>query len=217
MMIIKILKVFYWTIISVLSLLIIYNSVTYYTFKTDFPFLLSKQEQLKDIIWKICFYAHITGAMICIVTGIPQFFSFFLKKIPAWHIYCGKVYVIAILYVACPAGFYMSFFANGGIWGQIPFATIAVLWFITTWYSYQLIKRKDWIKHAKWMIRSYALTLSAVTFRLYNVFFGMVMYIDPIENYQISLWLSLVGNILLGELAILYYNTVYFKKHYRNW
>ncbi len=214
-MILRFIKYFYWGLILFFSLLIVYNSIPYYTLRTDYPFLLSKQHELKDLFWRISFYAHITGAMVCILTGFPQFSHYVLTKHKKIHIFLGKVYVIAVLSVACPSGFYMSFYANGGFLGQLPFALIAILWFVTTLRSYLLIRKKQVKAHGIWMIRSYALTLSAVTFRIYNVFFGRVLYMDPIENYQLSLWLSLIGNIIFGELAVLFYNKYYFKTYFK--
>lgn len=210
---INILKFFYWAIIVFLSAILIINTTPYYTFDTNYDFFLSKGDLINNIFWKTCFYLHITGAMVSLVAGLPQCFVWIVKKHRSLHKTLGKIYVIAILIVACPTGFFMSFFTNGGLLGIIPFMSIAVLWFITTYIGYRYIKKKKVVDHTLWMIRSYALTLSALTFRLYQLIFAYGFDMDPVENYILSLWVSLLGNIALGELGGWYYRRKYFKNN----
>lgn len=216
----KIIKIFYWVLLIFFSLLIVYNSIPYYWFnslnmqdyakKGDYFFLLEKGDLLNQLLWKTCFYLHITGAMISIITGIPQFFTT-EKKYRKAHILIGKIYVVAVLCVACPSGFYMSFYTKGGIWGIIPFMSIAVLWFITTYIGYRYVLHKNIQQHRLWMVRSYAVTLSAVTFRIYQVILHFSCSLDPTDNYIYSLWLSFLGNFILGEIAVYYYRNVALK------
>jgi len=211
--VINTLKFFYWAVIVFLAAILIINTVPYYTFSRDQDFLLSKGDLVNNILWRTCFYLHITGAMVSLVVGLPQCFVWLVKKYRNLHKTLGKIYVIAILVVACPTGFFMSFFTNGGIMGVIPFMSIAVLWFITTYVGYRYIKNKKVMEHNVWMIRSYALTLSALTFRLYQIIFHFGMDIDPVDNYILSLWVSLLGNIALGEIGVVYYKRKYFKNN----
>lgn len=53
------------------------------------------------------------------------------------------------------------------------------------------------------MIRSYALTLSAITLRLYTIMFDYLQ-IDarPVDIYITTAWLSWVPNLLVAELII---------------
>lgn len=208
---INILKFFYWLIIVFLGAILIINTIPYYSFRNDYNFFLEKGPLANEILWRFCFYLHISGAMLCMVVGIPQCFVWLVKKYRRLHTILGKIYVFAILFVACPSGFYMSFFTKGGIMGIIPFMSIAVLWFVTTFIGYRYIKNKKIVDHALWMIRSYALTLSALTFRVYQIIFAYGFDMDPEKNYILSLWVSLLGNIALGEIAVLYYKRKYFK------
>jgi hypothetical protein len=55
--------------------------------------------------------------------------------------------------------------------------------------------------HRMWMIRSFALTASAVTFRIYHTL-GYFAGLDADTNYVASLWLSLLGNVAATELIL---------------
>ena len=218
---VKTIKIIYWLLIAFFIVLIIVNTVPYYLFDPNllreyalsgkYPFLVSKQNLVYSLLWRVAFYMHITGAMACIVSGFPQFSFWLLRKKRNLHRWLGKIYIVSVLYIACPSGFYMSFFTNGGIMGIIPFMSIAVLWFFTSYTAYRYIKNKNITEHGLWMVRSYALTLSAITFRIYNYIFGIFLDMHPIQNYILSLWISLLGNILIGEIAVLYYKNRIFK------
>jgi hypothetical protein len=51
------------------------------------------------------------------------------------------------------------------------------------------------------MVRSYALALSAVFFRLFHVSFYVVGMADE-PNYILSLWLSLAASLVAGEAVV---------------
>ena len=108
--VINVLKFFYWAIIVFLAAILVINTIPYYTFDTNHDFLLSKGELVKSVFWRGCFYLHITAAMVSLVVGLPQCFVWLVKKYRNLHKTLGKIYVIAILVVACPTGFFMSFF-----------------------------------------------------------------------------------------------------------
>jgi len=52
------------------------------------------------------------------------------------------------------------------------------------------------------MIRSYALTLSAVMLRTWKIIILSVVYVDPLHLYMIDAWLGFVPNLLFAEWLI---------------
>ena len=55
------------------------------------------------------------------------------------------------------------------------------------------------------MIRSYALTLSAITLRIYTVAFSFFnVPARPVEIYITTAWLSWVPNLIIAEMIINY-------------
>jgi hypothetical protein len=73
---------------------------------------------------------------------------------------------------------------------------MAILWFFTTYKGLAAILKKNVLLHKIWMMRSYAMAMTAVTFRLYHLVFYIIGW-DHLENYEISLWMSVIGNMLI--------------------
>ena len=199
------LTISFWLIIVSCSLLLVKNTIPYFTFDTNFPFLLERISLVAKPIWKYSFYIHIFAGMWCVLTALLQFSTYILKKRRAIHIWSGRVYVFVVLFLGAPTGLYMSYFAKGAYAEKFCFVFMALFWYYTTYKGLSTILKKDVNAHKKWMIRSYAMALTAVTFRIYHViFFSLGM--DNHLNYQVSLWISVFGNILLAELFLYYQN-----------
>ena len=52
------------------------------------------------------------------------------------------------------------------------------------------------------MIRSYALTLSAVMLRSWKIIILSFVYVDPLHLYMIDAWMGFVPNLLFAEWLI---------------
>jgi hypothetical protein len=57
------------------------------------------------------------------------------------------------------------------------------------------------LAHKIWMMRSYSMAMTAVTFRIYHIVFFMLGW-GHLENYELSLWISVIGNMLFAEFVI---------------
>ncbi len=114
----------------------------------------------------------------------------------------GRVYVITVCFVTGPASLIMAFYANGGITSRIAFFTLAVLWLGTTAMGWRSILQRKWQLHREWMIRSYALTLSAITLRAWKFAIVLAFEPRPMDVYRIVAWLGFVPNLLVAEWLI---------------
>ena len=200
----------FWTPVFFLSLLLVYNTIPYFSFNPDFIFLEERAVLYEDAVWRACFYVHIFAGMFCITTALLQFSSYLLRKRRAIHVWAGKTYVLVVLILGAPTGLYMSFFAKGGFWERALFVFMAVSWFFFTLKGYEMIRKKNVLAHQFWMMRSYAMALTAVTFRIYHIlfFYGGV---EHLLNYEISLWISVLGNMLFAEAIIYFKSKAYLK------
>jgi len=194
--------IFFWFPVIYLSLLIAYNSLPYFTFTGDQPFIIDKQNVQDNNFWLTNFYVHVAAGIICLLAALTQFSKKILKKKLQIHKVAGKVYVGMVLFIAAPTGLILAFFAKGGLLGGLGFGVLSILWFYTTLMGFLKIKQGDVNGHVQWMIRSYALTLSALTFRLFHMGFYFLEFNDT-TNYVLSLWASNVFNILAAELVVL--------------
>jgi Predicted membrane protein (DUF2306) len=202
--------IFFWLPICFFSLLIVYNTLPYFNFKQDFIFISERAVLFLKPVYKYSFYTHILAGMFCILTALLQFSSAILKKRKAIHVWSGRVYVFVVLVIGAPTGLYMSFFAKGGLAEKCLFMFMAISWFYFTAKGLITVLHKNIKQHKVWMIRSYAMALTAVTFRVYYI----ILYLLDIEltkNYEVSLWMSVIGNIALAELIIFYKPKQYYK------
>lgn len=194
-------RMLFWLPVTGFSLLLVYNTIPYFSFSKEFSFIEERSILFQGELYNTCFYIHIFAGAICILTSLVQFSRFILKKLRPIHRWSGKLYVMVVLFLGAPTGLYMSFFAKGSFWERILFMFMAAAWFVTTLYGLSTIQKKNVLAHKIWMIRSYAMAMTAVTFRVYHIIFYILDW-DHLENYELSLWISVIGNMLLAEWII---------------
>ncbi len=184
------------------SILMLQITVPYFSFRYDIGFLLTKQAVLHHVWWKYSFYIHIGTSLFVLLFGGLQFFSVLLSKYPSVHRGLGKIYVGLVLGLSAPSGLIMAFYANGGIAARISFVLISVLWWWFTWNAYKAIKRRKVESHIQWMIRSFALTLSAISLRLLVLILPHFIHLHAKEMYTLVSWLSWTINLSMAEVLI---------------
>jgi uncharacterized membrane protein len=193
---------FVYLVLSVASFLMLRTIMGYMSFRDDVQFLIFKQAYIHNTLWKTAFYIHVFSAILALCAGFTQFSQQLLRDSKALHRFMGKLYVTDIVIVNFPAGLIMALYANGGIAGRTAFLLLDILWFAFTWQAYACAKDKDFTRHKHYMIRSYALTFSAITLRTWKFILSNAFSIDLRELYIIDAWLGFLPNMLVAELII---------------
>jgi uncharacterized membrane protein len=181
--------------------LIVLNSLPYFSSRMNLAFLVEKGELAYDPTWRWCFLGHVLGGIVCLITAPFLFWNGLLRRAPRLHRVLGRVYGAIVLGCAAPAGLYLALFAKGGPAGKAGFLVLGLLWWGATARGVQAIVSRRVAEHRRWMVRSYALALSAVFFRLFHVSFYVVGMADE-PNYILSLWLSLAASLVAGEAVV---------------
>jgi hypothetical protein len=114
----------------------------------------------------------------------------------------GRIYVYDILLVNFPVALLMAVYANGLLPGKTAFVVLDCLWFYFTYRAVSEIKKGNIHAHKNFMIRSYALTLSAVMLRAWKIIISSMVDIDPVHLYMIDAWMGFVPNLLFAEWLI---------------
>lgn len=174
----------------------------YTSWNWSIDFLLTKTLIIHLDHYRLAFYTHIFSSLIVLFSGAFLFSKLVLKKWPLVHRYIGKTYVALLLLFSAPSGIVMAFYANGGWMAKCSFLLLTPLWWWFTWKGYQTARKKKFKRHKQWMMRSYALTLSAVSLRVYQMLLGQLIYMDPTLQYIFVSWLSWLGNWLIIEIWI---------------
>lgn len=185
---------FFWLMLKI--------TLEYVPLKTDISFLMIKQTEVverSEYLW--FFYTHVYISIFVLLSG----FLAIIRKdfgIKNFHKNAGKIYIFLILLLAAPSGIYMGIFANGGFLSKISFVILGCLWWFSTLKAYQLARHKKFNEHKQWMWRSFALTISAITLRMWKVIIVYLFHPNPMDVYQIIAWLGWVPNIILIEYLI---------------
>lgn len=197
------LRSFLWLlVIAFFSFLMARIVLPYRSGRLDLDFLLSKQHIVHLWYYRAAFYMHIFPALLVLAAGMTQFSDWILKRAAFVHRLVGKLYVFSILGVCGPAGFVMALYSNGGWIASSSFITLSILWWLCTWQAWRAIKRGSTSEHRKWMMRSYALTFSAITLRAMQFLLATQTHIDMDTAYQMVAWPSWVLNLALAEWLI---------------
>jgi uncharacterized membrane protein len=168
----------------------------------DVAFLALKQSYIHIDTWRIAFFTHVFSSMFALIAGFTQFSKSLLKKRPKLHRLMGYIYVIDILFITGPAGLIMSIYANGGISSKIAFTLLSFLWIGFTAIALNKARQKKFAAHKQFMIRSYVLTLSAVSLRSWKVLIAHFTHIAPLDRYRIIAWLGWGLNLIIAEIII---------------
>ena len=185
---------FFWLMLKI--------TLEYIPLQKEVSFLMIKQtEVVQRPEYLYFFYTHVYTSIFVLLTG----FLAILRKnfgIKNFHQNAGKIYIILILIFSAPSGIYMGIFANGGILSKISFVMLGCLWWFSTFKAYQLARQRKFKQHKQWMWRSFALTLSAITLRMWKVIIVYLFHPNPMDVYQIIAWMGWIPNIILIEYLI---------------
>jgi uncharacterized membrane protein len=184
------------------AVLMLRITLQYIPVKTDVAFLLIKQSYIDNDLWFACFYIHVYTSMFALVAGFTQFWPLVLKRFKKLHRRVGYLYIITVVFISGPASIVMGWYANGGASSRIAFLLLSILWIFCTAKAWERAVKRDFTAHRKYMIRSYALTLSAISLRAWKVLIIYSFHPGPMDAYRIVAWLGWVGNLLLAEYII---------------
>ncbi|MDG2340554.1 MAG: DUF2306 domain-containing protein [Paracoccaceae bacterium] len=146
------------------------------------------------------FIMHISAAPIALAIGVFQLMPKIRRKWRGLHLWLGRIYGVAIL-IGGIGAMGIALTAGGGVWAQVGFSALGILWLGTTGRAIWLARDQRFAEHRIWMIRSFALTFAAVTLRLQLVGFE----IAGMAYQDSSVWLAFtcwIPNLIVAELII---------------
>lgn len=141
---------------------------------------------------------HVAGAMTALLLGSLQFVPGLRSGGAKAHRWIGRTYVLGCL-VGGAAGLVLAPGCSAGPIASAGFGSLAVIWIAVTLLGWRAAVQRRFDAHRRWMIRSWALTLAAVTLRLY---LPLVMVLDLpfLPWYRAIAFLCWVPNLVLAEV-----------------
>lgn len=181
-------------------------TVAYLPYNTDVGFLRIKQDYIDIVEWRTAFFVHVYASLWVLLAGFTQFSEQIRSYYPRLHRIFGYIYVADVLLLTGPAGLLMGVYANGGIYSKISFVLLAIGWIAFTAIAFNKARNGDFVSHRNFMIRSYALTLSAITLRAWKWAITNSYEFPPMDVYRAVAWLGWVPNLLIAEFLIIRWN-----------
>lgn len=188
-----------WRIVSLLTFLLAVSiAVASYRYVLGLP-------PIPDGIAENAFAApwlvlHAGSASTALLLGAMQFMAVPKWGGPSVHRIVGRIYVISCL-VGALTGFVLALGSSAGPFASLGFGLLAFAWTIVNVLGWQRAWCGQYAAHRRWIIRSWALTLSAVTLRLYVPLAEIVDLPSPL-SYQVISFLCWVPNLVLAELSL---------------
>ena len=174
----------------------------YYLVRETPEYFVFTQESYGNYYWPRAGYLfpHIVGGMIAIIIGPFQFWPRIRNGHPKIHRIMGRTYLGAIVLGAI-GGMMMAATATLDFAYAVGLFALAVVWLLTASMAFAAIRRRNFIQHKQWMIRSYVVTFAFVTFRIgYDL---MQSYgVERADRAAIMAWACWAVPLLITELVL---------------
>jgi len=141
---------------------------------------------------------HLIGGGIALITSTFVISNSIRARSISAHQTLGKLYALSIVFAAV-GGFALSLNTDSNMISGVALGLLSFFWFITTLMAYLTARKKQFELHRIWVYRSFALTISAVLFRLE---LGLLMALSQesyFDVYATVSWLSWVPILVLTE------------------
>ena len=187
---------------SFFCLLMLEITLQYVPIHLDVAFLRIKQDYIEMPHYRWAFFIHVFSSIFVLLAGFTQFSPVIRRRFMSLHRRAGWLYAGVTLLLAAPSGFVIGIYANGGFPSQLAFCMLAVLWFLFTFLAIRKVAQGDILAHRRWMIRSFALALSAITLRAWKYVLVALFHPKPMDVYMVVAWLGWVLNLIIAEIII---------------
>jgi uncharacterized membrane protein len=148
---------------------------------------------------------HLAGGSIALLVGPLQFFRRIRKRWPQLHRWIGRVYVLSVV-IAAIGAFRLGVVRHPvlGFGFSAALFLMGVAWVAATAMAYVAIRRRAFDIHSQWMVRSYILTFSFVSFRVIIAStgaLGLMRIAPPTELAPMFVWAAWVLPLLVAEIT----------------
>ena len=191
-----------WILFALLCVSIGFYPLLYLLGSGKIALLESKSDMLLSHVgWRVGFYAHIVAGGIALLLGWTQFVKSWRTRYPQVHRSLGKLYIIAVC-ISGVAAVGIAPFATSGWIAATGFGSLGIIWLYTTLRAYLSIRQRDFLRHERMMVYSYAACFAAVTLRIWLPLLIVVFQLKFNTAYPIVAWLSWVPNLLVANWIV---------------
>jgi len=178
---------------------VVFATAVYFVQKAALPYI-DYTEETYGRFWSLRFWLvpHILGAGPALLLGPLQFSSGLRQRWPSAHRVIGRVYVFGGL-IAAVVAFRLAL-ASRCQPCIPPLTLLALLWFATTALALWMARRRAFVAHRQFVIRSYVLMCAFVIIRLIDDIPLPLAIDDRHVRRSVFEWLCWVVPLLLTEM-----------------
>lgn len=162
------------------------------------PATMGSEGQLTNRFGPYALALHAGGGSLALLLGPIQFLGRLRARSPWLHRLTGRLYVLACT-VSGLAGIALAIGTHAGPVAALGFGGLGIIWLYTTWQAVRLALKGEYDRHREWMVRSFALTLAAVSLRIILPLL-MISGLGMERSYEIVAWACWVPNLVLAQL-----------------
>jgi hypothetical protein len=140
--------------------------------------------------------AHILFGTVAMVSGFLQVWPWFRRRYRRGHRIAGRIYVFGGALPAGLAGLVLGVTSPFGPVARASHVLFASIWLTTTVLGYRRARQRRFAEHREWMIRSYTLTASTITNRIWGpvLFIVLEPHLDTMfGGSEVALMISVAG------------------------
>jgi uncharacterized membrane protein len=119
--------------------------------------------------------AHVATSSIALIACIPQVWPWFRRRYSRLHRYFGRVYVFAGVLPAVLSALALIMFWPFSVVSEVGHVFVAMIWASITTYGFVLARQGRTADHRRWMLRSFALTVSVLLGMILSVPINMLL------------------------------------------
>lgn len=189
---VKIINIALWLLMALAALAVGGYALTFFVTHAN------PQFQARFAAYPLRAHLHVIPGGVALILGAVQFNSWVRGRLPALHRWTGRIYAISVL-AAGTGGLLIAQYAHGGMPTRLGFSCLAVAWLFSIVQAWRFARERDFTNHQRWMIRNYALTLAAVTLRIYLPLLREPGELSFDDAYTIVAWFSWIPNLVIAE------------------
>lgn len=187
----------------ILFLVLIGPVVLYYLWTHGFVYFNYKPEVYTGYYWYRApwLLGHVVLGISATFIGSLQLIPALRKGYPALHRSLGKIYVVCVV-LSTLISFYLNATSKGPVIYRTGLFMLSIAWLLTTLMGYACARFGKIDMHREWMIKSFVLTLSFVTFRLVDDLLAKAGMDDLWERKGLVNWACWAIPFFVTELTL---------------
>jgi hypothetical protein len=145
--------------------------------------------------------AHITAGTIALVLGPFVLGMGLNRRRMKLHRRVGYAYIASIV-VGGIAAFYLALHTDVSWVFGVGLAGLGAAWIVTTGLAFLSIRKRLFLQHKEWMIRSYVVTFGFVNFRILVVILQVAGVGSVVERLTAASWFCWAIPLLITEAIL---------------